>query len=79
MTRRAEKRRKITCEMVNGWSIESLPNSFAEQHRWIAVATDAEGYLTAQYGFQTKWDAVAFAKANAPPLTREKKPQGEDS
>ena len=64
-------RRKITCEMVNGWYIESRPNSFAEQYRWIAVATDAEGYLAAKHGFQTKQDAVAFAKTNTPPLTRE--------
>jgi hypothetical protein len=64
-------RRKITCAMVNGWYIESRPNSFAEQYRWIAVATDAEGYLTAKHGFQTKRGAVAFAKANTPPVTRE--------
>ena len=64
-------RRKITSVMVNGWHIESRPNSFAEEHRWIAVATDAEGYLTAKHGFQTKRDAVAFAEAYTPPATRE--------
>lgn len=65
------KRSKITCVRVNDWHIESRPNTFAERYRWIAVATDAEGYLTAKHGFQTKRDAVAFAKANMPPKTRE--------
>jgi hypothetical protein len=76
MNRRAipigkQSRGTTTSVMVNGWHIESRPNSFAEQYRWIAVATDAEGYLTAEHGFQTKRDAVAFAEAYTPPATRE--------
>ena len=65
------RRGRAVCIMVNGWYVESRPNSFAERYRWTAIALDAEGYLTAKEGFQTKREAVAYAETHAPPTVRE--------
>ena len=55
---------------VNGWTIERLPNTFAERFVFLATAVDAFGYWTAKRGFQTLREAKAFCTTNAAPTER---------
>jgi hypothetical protein len=48
----AMRRNKLRPSYIaNGWTIEKLPNSFAEQFVYQEAALDEAGYRTAQRGF----------------------------
>ncbi len=53
--------------IVNNWTIQKRPHTFAERSAFEATAVDADGYLTAREGFSTLREAVAYCKINTAP------------
>lgn len=60
----------LPMHVINGWSVEKCPNTFAEKFAYRATANDPTGYQTASKGFQRLRDAREYCLATPPPTAR---------
>ena len=66
----ARKGKELRMWMVNGWLVETMPNTFAEQFRYTAEALTATGHRVERHGFQTKTAAFEYAQMHVAPTQR---------
>ena len=61
------RRRRADPVFVNGWLIDHLPNSFAERFVYELCALAPSGFTVAKHGFQTRKEALKFARSTPLP------------
>lgn len=62
------RKRRDDPKFENGWLIDHLPNSFAEQFVYELRALSELGFTVEKHGFQTRREALKFTRTASFPV-----------